>query len=322
MKDKFVSILSDYGFKVAFADEKDTLFLRKSLQALIQLPRPIKEVHFVRNEFSGITEERRGGLYDLICEDEHGDTFIVEMQLGYYKHYMQRAKFYAFQKFNTIVEKGKFFFDDLSKIYCIGLLAKSIFSSEQYYHYGTLTNQVGEVMDTQMVHIIVEISKFNKSINEVETDLDKLLYTMKNLEEEIDLEPAPPFYSEEWIDKAIEKLKKSNMTSEQRMWYQITVARNVSVMQMNEEEKRRSIEEEVDKIVEKEKRKLIQKAKRELAEKAEQEKRKLAEKAEREKIKALEEEKIQMAKNLKASGVATEIIARSLNLLPETIEKL
>lgn len=49
-------------------------------------------------------------------------------------------------------------------------------------------NQIGEVMDTQMVHIIVEIDKFNKPIDQVETDLDKLLYTMKNLEEEIDLE--------------------------------------------------------------------------------------------------------------------------------------
>lgn len=102
---KFISLLSDYGFKIAFADETNTLFLRKALYALIQSKSPIKEVHFLRNEFVGITEDSRGGVFDLICVDESERIFIVEMQLGYYKHFMQRAKFYAFQRFNTLVEK-------------------------------------------------------------------------------------------------------------------------------------------------------------------------------------------------------------------------
>jgi len=69
----------------------------------------------------------RGGVFDLVCEDEKQRTFIVEMQLGYYKHFIQRAKFYAFQKFNTLVEKGEYKFDNLTPIYCIGFLAKGIF---------------------------------------------------------------------------------------------------------------------------------------------------------------------------------------------------
>ena len=124
---KFISLLSDYGFKVAFADESNTLFLRKALQALIKSKTPIKKVQFLRNEFVGITEESRGGVFDLVCEDEKQRTFIVEMQLGYYKHFIQRAKFYAFQKFNTLVEKGEYKFDNLTPIYCIGFLAKGIF---------------------------------------------------------------------------------------------------------------------------------------------------------------------------------------------------
>jgi len=116
---KFISLLSDYGFKVAFADESNTLFLRRALQALIKSEIPIKKVQFLRNEFVGITEDSRGGVFDLICEDEEQRTFIVEMQLGYYKHFIQRAKFYAFQKFNTLVEKGEYKFENLPSIYCI-----------------------------------------------------------------------------------------------------------------------------------------------------------------------------------------------------------
>lgn len=40
---KFISLLSDYGFKVTFADESNTLFLRKALQALIKSETPIKK---------------------------------------------------------------------------------------------------------------------------------------------------------------------------------------------------------------------------------------------------------------------------------------
>jgi len=241
---KFISILSDYGFKATFGDESQTLFLRKALQALIQSKTPIKEVKFLRNEFEGITEESRGGLYDLICEDENGNSFIVEMQLGYYKNYIHRSKFYAFQRFNTLVEKGKYRFEKLKRIYCIGFLANNIFSkSELYYHFGTLKNQKGENIDDQITHIIVEISKFDKQEADIQTNLEKLIFVMKNLENILDSNQLPHFLSEDWIDQAIKKLDRSKMTPEQRMHFEMSLAKQASIMEMFKEEKRKEREE-------------------------------------------------------------------------------
>jgi len=239
---KFISILSDYGFKLTFGDEKDTLFLRKSLEALIQSEVPIKEIKFLRNEFEGLTEDSRGGLYDLICEDEQGNSFIVEMQLGFYKNYIQRSKFYAFQRFNTLVERGKYKFENLTKIYCIGFLAHKIYKeSEQYYHYGTLKNQIGEELDNQTTHIIVEISKFEKREAEIATNLDKLIYMMKNLQNIQEGNGLPNFLSEDWIEKAIEKLDRSKMTSEQRMHFEMSLAKQASIVEMLKEDEKRRI---------------------------------------------------------------------------------
>ena len=44
MKDqnRYISLMSDFGFKTVFADENDTLFLRTALQAVIQLEHPNK----------------------------------------------------------------------------------------------------------------------------------------------------------------------------------------------------------------------------------------------------------------------------------------
>ncbi len=172
---QFISMLSDYGFKATFGNESDTLFLKTALTALIQSETPIKDIVFLRNEFIGSAKESRAGLYDLMCQDENGHSFIVEMQLGPFPEFIQRAKFYAFQRFNTLIRKGEFDFGAIPKIYCIGFLAKMIYPfSEQYYHFGMLKNQFGETMDNQLMHIIVEISKFDKKPEEIESNLDTL----------------------------------------------------------------------------------------------------------------------------------------------------
>ncbi|MES2518173.1 MAG: PD-(D/E)XK nuclease family transposase [Bacteroidota bacterium] len=63
---RFISILSDYGFKATFGNEANTTFLKKALQALINAPIPIKSVEFVKNEISAITIDSRSGIYDIL----------------------------------------------------------------------------------------------------------------------------------------------------------------------------------------------------------------------------------------------------------------
>lgn len=69
--ERFISLLSDYGFKATFGNESDTTFLKKALQALIDSSVPIKEVNFVKNEISALTKDSRSGIYDLACTDEY-----------------------------------------------------------------------------------------------------------------------------------------------------------------------------------------------------------------------------------------------------------
>ncbi len=310
---RFISLISDYGFKAAFADESDTLFLRKALQALIQSDVSINKVEFVRNDFIGLTEESRGGVYDLICVDENQRTFIVEMQLGHYKYFMQRAKFYAFQKFNTMVEKGKYRFYNLTPIYCIGFLAESIFhKSEEYYHFGTLQNQNGEEMDTQITHIIVEISKFVKGPQEIKSDLDKLIYLMKNLETIKGADQLPKFLTEDWIEQAMEKLDKSQMTPDQRMHYEMMMARNASIIQMREDEKQQMTEEVTKEVIEEITAEVTKEITAEITKEITAEAEKRGE----------QKNALKTAKSLKELGIEIEIIAKSTGLTVKQVEKL
>lgn len=205
----------------------------------------IETVQFSRNEFIGDTIDARNGLYDLICKDEAGRIFIVEMQLGRYQNFLQRTKFYAFNRFNILVRKGDFRFDDIAQIYCIGFIVKSIFpKSKEYYHFARLKNQKGEELDSQMTHIIVEIDKFDKKGNQIKSDLDKLIYVMKNLEIVQALEELPKVLTEDWIQQAMKKLDKISMTPEQRFGYERMMAVKGSELEIKENEQKEIIREE------------------------------------------------------------------------------
>jgi len=238
------------------------------------------------------------------------------MQLGYYKHFIQRVKFYAFQKFNTLVAKGKYTFDNLTPIYCIGFLAKGIFpKSKEYYHFGRLMNQKGEELDDQITHIIVEIDKFKKKESEIQSDLDKLIYVMKNLENIKGLDQLPKFLTEDWIEQAIEKLDKSLMTPDQRMQYEMMMARNASIIQMRKEEKQQIVREAKEAAREEAR----EAAREEAREAAREEAREAAREAATE---AARETARETAKKLKDLGVEAKIISKSTGLTIKEITKL
>ncbi|WP_375445993.1 Rpn family recombination-promoting nuclease/putative transposase [uncultured Fibrella sp.] len=235
--ERFISILSDYGFKVTFGNESDTRFLRKALQALIQSPVPIQTIEFIQNEIQGLTKDSRSGIYDLFCTDETGNQFIVEMQLGEYPAFIQRMKFYALYRLNTLIRKGKYQFEGLPRIYCIGILAVSILPQiVDYHNVAVFKNQNNELIDDQMTFITVELDKFKKLLTDVQTDLDKLIYTMKTIDTVTEPTQFPTFWTEEWLETAIRELDTRAMSPEKRLVYEMTIAANA--VAINNEQKK------------------------------------------------------------------------------------
>ena len=200
---------------------------------------------------SGITKDSRGGLFDMACEDELGRTFIVEMQLVNLTHFIHRAKFYAFHVYNRMVRKVNYRFDDLKPIYTVSILAGQTYSTKRYHQIGTLQNQQGELIDNQITHVIVELGKFDKSAEEATTDLDKLLYIMKLTDDTKQEAKLPDFWREGWLEEALHELETSNLTPEQRMMYEITIAGNMSEKYAREAEIKEAVDKEIEKAVEK-----------------------------------------------------------------------
>ncbi len=224
----FIPIISDYGFKATFGNETNTLFLRKALQALIKSEVPIKEVKFDKNTFEGITQDGRSGIFDLACTDENDNHFIVEMQYGDALYFVQRMKFYALHKFNAMVKRGKFDYGTLTKIYCVAILANDILPYPQFHTVANLRNEQGELFDDQMTFITVELDKFTLQEVDCQTDLQKLIFTMKTIHTHTFTNPIqfPKFWDEDWLKVAIDELDSRKMTLDEKASLEILIARN------------------------------------------------------------------------------------------------
>lgn len=216
---RFISILSDYGFKVTFGNESDTLFLRKSIQALIGSEIPIIEVELSRNETSAYTHQNNKGLYDVSCVDAERNHYIVEMQLTEFDEFLKRSIYYAANRYASMIRKGKLKFKKLKKVYMISILDGTVYpDSQEYHHIGLLRNQHNEIMSDRVTYVTLELPKWNKKITDIQSDLDKLIYFMKATHEvrTTDNFTPPTYWSEDWIDKALHELELSGMSPEDR----------------------------------------------------------------------------------------------------------
>ncbi len=65
------------------------------LNALLGNEVKISDVKFLKNEHLGKRETDRKAIFDIFCENEKGDNFIVEMQKAEQIYFKDRALYYT-----------------------------------------------------------------------------------------------------------------------------------------------------------------------------------------------------------------------------------
>ena len=135
-------------------------------------------------------EDDRKAIFDVLCKTEDDKTFLVEMQRGAQKHFFERALYYTSfpimkqgKKAIAKEEEGAGPWDfSLDGVFFLGILDFEYEQDEMTEHrYQLLETKTFKQMTDKLEFVFVEVAKFNKSEDELETDLDKWLYLLKNM---------------------------------------------------------------------------------------------------------------------------------------------
>ncbi len=183
LQDRYINLLTDFGFKRVFGTEPNKRLLIDFLNTLLPPDRQIADVTFKNNENLGTTPVDRKAIFDIYCQGENGERFIVEIQKAKQNFFKDRSIFYSTFPIQEQALKGEWNFK-LAPVYAIGIL-DFVFAdhkdSTQLIHTVELKDQNCTVFYDKLKFIYVELPKFTKTIDQLQSRSDKWLFVLKNL---------------------------------------------------------------------------------------------------------------------------------------------
>lgn len=78
-KERYIDPRTDFGFKYLFGTPMNKELLIGFLNALFHGTHIITDLTYLNSEQLGIRKEDRRAIFDVYCETESGEKFIVEM---------------------------------------------------------------------------------------------------------------------------------------------------------------------------------------------------------------------------------------------------
>ncbi len=214
MAGRYINPYTDFGFKKLFGEEGSKDLLIDFLNQLL----PAK--HSVNNlackppeQLNEVISDRRA-IFDIFCQNENGERFIVEMQKAKHNFFKDRAAFYSTFPIREQAEKGEWNFK-LNPVYCVALLDFK-FDDERkikgHLNHIQLKDQHCQTFYDKLTYIYLEMPRFEKEEDELEDHFDKWLYFLKNLN---NFESIPGILNETVFTKAFKIAELANYDQEQ-----------------------------------------------------------------------------------------------------------
>lgn len=221
-EEKYINPFTDYGFKKLFGEIPNKDLLLDFLNELLKEEQgQIIDLTYLKSEHLSDTEVDRKAIFDIYCENEKGEKFIVELQKAKQNFFKDRTVFYATFPIREQAKRAEWNFE-LKAVYTIAIL-DFVFeedkSEKQKFRYDVkLTDiETKKVFYDKLTFIYLEMPKFNKTIDELETRFDKWLFVLKNLNR---LNRVPDKLKEKIFDKLFETAEIAKFTPEQVQSYE------------------------------------------------------------------------------------------------------
>ena len=179
---RFADPKNDLAFKKIFGNEKHKNILISFLNSVLDFrdEKTIVDVTMVNPYQVPKIPELKETILDIRATNKNGDNFIVEMQRKDLGNFTKRSLYYTSKAYSSQLQKGHDY-ASLKKVYFIGILNFNIFENKNYISRHLIINQETNTQDLDDFEFtFIELPKFTKELEELESVLDKWVYFIKN----------------------------------------------------------------------------------------------------------------------------------------------
>lgn len=208
---KFVDVTNDIAFRKIFGNENKKVSLISFLNAVINFPdgNKVVEVDIVNPYQLAKLSGGKSTIVDIKAKDQNGNTFIVEMQIAESDFFHKRILYYTSQSYISQIGKGRDY-SKLNPAYFIGILEFNIGKNPNYISCHKVSDiETNENIVQDIEFNFIELLKFNKRPDELETSIDQWTYFIKNAE---NLKMIPDNVVDEGLREAYLEADKHNWT--------------------------------------------------------------------------------------------------------------
>ncbi len=218
---KYINPYTDFGFKKLFGTPLNKDLLISFLNSLFKGREVVRDLTYLNGENLGNGYGDRRAIFDVYCENEQGETFIVEMQKAEQQFFKDRSIFYSTFAIQNQGKKGIWDFN-LKGVYTVGIL-DFVFPDHEYPK-DSLRHEV-KLVDVDDKHVFydkltflyLEMPKFSKKEDELKTMYDKWLFVLHNLSR---LMKRPAALQERIFTRLFEQAEIALYTPEERQDYE------------------------------------------------------------------------------------------------------
>ena len=208
---KFVDPKNDFAFKKIFGDETKTQILISLLNAILDFKdnKTIVSLEILNPFQVPKIEDLKNTILDIRAKNQDNEEFIVEMQKKDLNNFEKRSLYYTSKAYVSQLDK-KEDYSLLNKVYFIGILNFNMFEDDDYISRHLILNKKTLKQDLKDFEFtFIELKKFNKELNQLNTILDKWIYFINNAD---DLTMIPKEY------ETLEEFKEAFIVANQLNW--------------------------------------------------------------------------------------------------------
>lgn len=216
---QFADIKNDIAFRKIFGNETRTEILISFLNAILKLEgyKRIVWVEILNPYQLPRMAGSKTTILDVRAKDHQGNFYIVEMQVTDRTGLDKRIVYYGAKSYAAQLDAGENY-HQLKPVIFIGILD---FEYLQNHHYLSrhliLDADTHEHKLKDLEFTFIELPKFDKTEDELQTLTDKWIYFIKNAE---DLELIPAGVTDEGLKSAYEEADRHTWTKEELEEYE------------------------------------------------------------------------------------------------------